>query len=66
MSNEFRDAEIEHVRLNLRHDDQLRIARVVEASVETPKNGRIGPGDTVKVRAVLKPFRGEAFVETFE
>jgi len=24
------------------------------------------PGDTVKVRTLLKPFRGEAFTETFE
>jgi hypothetical protein len=66
MSNEFRDADIEHVRLHLRHDDQLRIARVVEASVEPPKDGRIAPGDLVKVRVVLKPFRGDSFVETLD
>jgi hypothetical protein len=38
----------------------------MEASVETPEKGKITPGDTVKVRALLKPFRGEAFTETFE
>ena len=31
-----------------------------------PEKGRVSPGDTVKVRTVLKPFRGEAFVETFD
>jgi hypothetical protein len=66
ISNEFRDAELESVKIDLRHDDQLRIARVVEATVVPPEKGRISPGDTVQVRAVLKPFRGESFVETFE
>lgn len=66
MSNEFRDAEIEGVKVHLRHDDQLRIARLMEASLVTPDKGRISPGDMVKVRAVLKPFRGETFVETFD
>jgi hypothetical protein len=66
MSNEFRDAEIEKIRILVRHDDQLKIARVVEAAIETPRKGRISPGDVVKVRTVLKPYRGEAFVETFD
>lgn len=66
ISNEFRDAEIESVKVHLRHDDQLKIARLVEAAVETPESGRISPGDTVRVRAVLKPFRGESFTETIE
>lgn len=66
MSNEFRDTELESVKVNLRHDDQLRTARLMEASLVTPDNGRIAPGDTVKVRTVLKPYRGESFVETFE
>ena len=66
ISNEFRDAEIESVNVHLRHDDQLKIARLVEATVETPESGRISPGDTVKVRAVLKPFRGQAFTETLD
>ncbi|HEX6177154.1 MAG TPA: SpoIVB peptidase S55 domain-containing protein [Thermoanaerobaculia bacterium] len=65
ISNEFRDAEIESVKVHLRHDDDLRIARVTEATV-TSDRGRIAPGETVQVRAVLKPFRGESFVETFE
>jgi len=66
MSNEFREAKIESVKLHLRHDDSLKIAKLVEASIVPPANGRIVPGDNVKVRAVLKPFRGESFVETFD
>jgi hypothetical protein len=66
MSNEFRDAEIESVKINLRHDDDLRIAKLMEASLVMPDKGRVSPGDTVKVRTVLKPFRGEPFVETFD
>lgn len=66
MSNEFRATEIESVKINLHHDDDLRIARLMEASLEKPEKGRISPGDTVKVRTVLKPFRGEPFVETFD
>ena len=66
MSNEFRDATIESVKVDLHHDDQLKIAKLLEASLVTPDNGRISPGDTVKVRTVLKPFRGEPFVEMFD
>jgi hypothetical protein len=66
ISNEFRDAEIESVKVHLRHDDQLKIARLVEAAIETPESGRISPGDTVRVRTVLKPYRGDSFVETFD
>ncbi len=66
MSNEFSAAEIESVKIHMRHDDDLRIARLMEASVVMPESGRISPGDTVKVRTVLKPFRGEPFVETFD
>ncbi|HEU4521689.1 MAG TPA: SpoIVB peptidase S55 domain-containing protein [Thermoanaerobaculia bacterium] len=65
ISNEFRDAEIESVKVHLRHDDQLRIARVTEATLLTD-SGKVSPGDLVRVRAVLKPYRGESFVETFE
>lgn len=66
MSNEFRDAEIESFRVHLKHDDQLKIARLVEASLDSPVKRNVAPGDVVKVRTVLKPFRGESFVETFE
>lgn len=66
MSNEFRPADIESVKLHLRHDDGLKIAKLLEASIDTPAKGRIVPGDTVKVRTLLKPFRGEAFTETFD
>ena len=66
ISNEFKDAEIESVKLHLRHDDQVKIAHILEATVQKPENGRITAGNTVKVRAVLKPFRGESFVESFD
>ncbi|HEY0159340.1 MAG TPA: SpoIVB peptidase S55 domain-containing protein [Thermoanaerobaculia bacterium] len=66
MSNEFRPTEIESIKVNLRHDDDLRIAKLMEASLVKPAKGRVEAGDTVQVRAVLKPFRGEAFVETFD
>jgi hypothetical protein len=66
MSNEFRVAEIEEVKIHLRHDDDLKIAKLLEASIDTPARGRIIAGDTVKVRTVLKPYRGEPFVETFD
>lgn len=66
LSNEFRPADIESVKLHLRHDDQLKIAKLSEAAIEMPASGKILAGDTVKVRTVLKPYRGESFVETFE
>jgi SpoIVB peptidase S55 len=66
MSNEFRPADIESVKIHLRHDDDLKIAKLLEASIDTPENGRITPGDTVKVRTLLKPYRGTAFEQTFD
>lgn len=66
LSNEFRATEIESVKIRLHHDDDLKIAKLMEASLVTPDKGRVSPGDTVKVRTVLKPFRGEPFVETFD
>jgi hypothetical protein len=66
MSNEFRQADIESIKLHLRHDDGLKIAKLLEASIDTPAKGRITPGDVVRVRTLLKPFRGEPFTETFD
>ena len=66
MSNEFRDAEVESIKVTLHHEDQLRIAKLMEASLVMPDKGRVSPGDTVKVRTVLKPFRGDSFVEMFD
>ena len=66
MSNEFHSADIESVKIHFRHTDDLKIAKMLEASLEMPSTGRVHAGDTVKVRAVLKPYRGEAFVDTFE
>jgi hypothetical protein len=66
MSNEFSSTEIESIKINIHHNDELRIAKLMEASLVTPEKGRITAGDTVKVRTVLKPFRGEPFVEMFD
>ncbi|HET7436757.1 MAG TPA: SpoIVB peptidase S55 domain-containing protein [Thermoanaerobaculia bacterium] len=66
ISNEFRDAEIESVKVHLSHDDNLKMAKLVEASLVPTAKGYVNPGDMVKVRTVLKPFRGEPFVETFD
>jgi len=66
MSNEFRAADLESVKIHLRHDDDLKIAKLLQASVDTPENGRISPGDTVKVHTLLKPYRGTAFEQTFD
>ena len=46
MSNEFRPADIESVKLHLRHDDGLKIAKLLEASIDTPTK-RIARGDVV-------------------
>jgi len=66
MSNEFHTADIESVKIHFRHTDDLKIAKILEASLEMPSKGKVHAGDTVKVRAVLKPYRGEAFIETFD
>lgn len=66
LSNEFSDAKIKSIQLHLRHDDRLKTAKLVEASVETPADGEINPGDTVRVSMLLKPFRGDEFRETFD
>ncbi len=66
LSNEFSDAVIEDVSVTLSHEDDLRTAKLIEASLSTPGDGQYNPGDKVTVRALLKPFRGESFVENFE
>jgi hypothetical protein len=66
LSNEFADAPIRSIKLRLRHDDGLRMATLARASIEPPADGEINPGDTVRVRALLRPYRGEPFTETFE
>jgi hypothetical protein len=66
MSNEFRAADIESVKIHLRHADDLKIAKILEASLDTPPKGKVHAGDVVRVRALLKPFRGEAFSDTFD
>ncbi|MHB9001773.1 MAG: SpoIVB peptidase S55 domain-containing protein [Thermoanaerobaculia bacterium] len=66
ISNEFREAKLDRVSLRIRHHDALKTARLMEATVETPEDGKINPGDTIRIRTVLKPFRGEEVVEVLE
>ncbi|MEO8217875.1 MAG: SpoIVB peptidase S55 domain-containing protein [Acidobacteriota bacterium] len=66
LSNEFRNATIRNVKIHLRHDDELKIARLEQASIDTPADGQIHAGDTIRLRTTLKPFRGEAFEKTFD
>lgn len=66
MSNEFRRADIESIKIHLRHEDAIKTAKLMEASIDTPPTGQFHPGDVVKVRTVLKPYRGDPFTETFD
>ena len=47
MSNEFRTADIEFVKIHLRHTDDLKIAKILEASLDTPPKGKVHAGDVV-------------------
>jgi hypothetical protein len=66
LSNEYRKTEIEGVKIRLRHDDSLRIAKVLDASILNPAPNGFRPGDKVRVNARLKPFRGEVINEILE
>lgn len=66
LSNEFGHATISDVKIRLRHDDELKIATITEASVVAPEDGTINPGDVVKVRAMLRPYRGVEFEQLFD
>lgn len=66
LSNEFGHTSINDVKIRLRHDDELKIATITEASVVAPEDGRINPGDVVKVRAMLRPYRGPEFEQVFD
>ncbi|HVT01961.1 MAG TPA: SpoIVB peptidase S55 domain-containing protein [Thermoanaerobaculia bacterium] len=66
LSNEFSDARIDRVKITLRHDDGVKTAKLLEASADTPEDGEFNPGDIVHVRTTLKPYRGEAFQESFD
>lgn len=65
LANEFGAAEVESVHVALTHEDELKVARVVDATVLDPVDGVVSPGDEVQIRATLKPWRGETFEETF-
>jgi hypothetical protein len=65
LTNEFGSADIESVRISLSHADELRVVRLIDATLADPSDGVFSPGDDVRLRATLKPYRGDAFVETF-
>lgn len=65
LTNEFSPADIESVHISLNHADELRVVRLVDASVADPNDGVVSPGDEVRLRATLKPYRGETFEEVF-
>jgi len=66
ISNEYQKTEVESVQIRLRHDDSLKIARLLDAAVEGPEGAEFHPGDKVRIRARFKPFRGDVFSETLE
>ena len=66
ISNEFDETELEGIDITLHHQDEPKIATILNASVENPVDGKFRPGDRVKVRTLLKPFRGEPFERTME
>jgi len=66
MSNEFEDTQIESIEVDLRHDDDLKTATVLEATVDPTEDGEVHPGDSIRVRAVLRPYRGRPFTETLD
>jgi hypothetical protein len=55
--------QIERITLQLTRDDERRVTQLGEIYVD---RDRTKPGDTVTVRAVLKPWRGEPRVATLE
>ena len=66
LSNEFRDLPIERVEVRIKHDDELRTARLIEANVVMPEDGELNPGDTLRIEALLQPYRGESFRKELE
>lgn len=65
LTNEFGAAEVESVHVSLSHADELRVVRVVDATLDDPIDGVVSPGDEVRLRVTLRPYRGDSFVETF-
>lgn len=61
ISNQFDEAVVEGIDIRLEHGDDTRIAELVQATVETPADGKFRPGDVVSVRTRLRPYRGESF-----
>lgn len=61
--NRFELPQIERIALELNRDDERRTVQLGEVVVN---RDRAKPGETVTVRAVLKPWRGERRVATLE
>lgn len=63
LDNRFELPQIERIALQLDLDDQRRVTQLGEVFVDRDK---AKPGDTVKLRATLKPWRGERRVAMLE
>jgi len=63
LDNRFELPQIERIALQLDLDDQRRMAQLGEVFIDRDK---AKPGETVKLRAMLKPWRGERRVATLE
>ncbi|MCX6908264.1 MAG: hypothetical protein NTY01_09500, partial [Verrucomicrobia bacterium] len=61
--NRFELPQIERIALQLDLDDQRRMAQLGEVFIDRDK---AKPGETVKLRAMLKPWRGERRVVALE
>ncbi|HUO83565.1 MAG TPA: SpoIVB peptidase S55 domain-containing protein [Thermoanaerobaculia bacterium] len=66
LSNEFEDAGLGRIEIRMRHEDELQTLRLLDATIDAPEDGQVNPGDIVRVRARVQPFREPARVEMFE
>lgn len=63
LNNEFQDVEILDIKIDIAVDSTRRTAVVEEIVLE---NSVVEPGDALVARVLLRPFRGEPWVETVE
>lgn len=61
-NNRFEPARVKSVHLDVRSVPEAKLARIEDVSV-TPS--RVRPGESLSIRASVRPFRGEPLVEEF-
>lgn len=60
--NPFDAASVSSLDIDLKHTDELQTAEVVDATlIAQDADGRIRPGSLVRVRATVRPWRGESY-----